>query len=140
MKCKLRIRHFQPPNSSVSVHNVHFMVCIPLKCGFSGFILLGGCVGDRGDCNPGGRHSKNPLGLLESLCFTTNWYCPAPQKQKTLGEVLFGSLHKFHVIHSASRNYTWKARISCVIHGVGHYIGKCRRGTPIYGPITQKSM
>ena len=32
---------------------------------------------------------------------------------KILGEFVFGSLHNFHVIHSASRNYTWK---------VGHYI------------------
>ena len=31
MKCKPWIRHFQPPKFSVSVHNVHFMVCAVLK-------------------------------------------------------------------------------------------------------------
>ena len=49
--------------------------------------------------------------------------------QKISGKLIFGSLHKFHVIHSASRNYTWKAGILCVIHGVGHYIEKIGRGT-----------
>ena len=41
---------------------------------------------------------------------------------KNLGELIFGSLHKSHVIHSASRNYTWKASILFVVSGVGHYI------------------
>ena len=39
-------------------------------------------------------------------------------------QVIFGSLHHFHVIHTASRNYTWKAGILCVIDGIGHYIEK----------------
>ena len=36
--------------------------------------------------------------------------------------VIFGV--KFHVIHSVSRNYNWKAGILCVIHGVGHHVDK----------------
>ena len=43
---------------------------------------------------------------------------------KNHGELIFGSLHEFHVVNSASRNYTWKANILCVFDGVGHYIEK----------------
>ena len=43
---------------------------------------------------------------------------------KIRGELIFGSLHSFHVIHCVSRNYTWKSRILCVIYGVGQYIEK----------------
>ena len=51
---------------------------------------------------------------------------PGPQQHyihnQIPGEFIFGLLHKFHVIHSASRNYTWKAGILCVTDGVCHYI------------------
>ena len=53
---------------------------------------------------------------------------------KMLGELMFGSLHKFHVIHCASRSYTWKADFFSVIHGVGHYIEKF--GELIFGVMT----
>ena len=43
---------------------------------------------------------------------------------KILGELIFGSLHNFSVIHCVSRNYIWRAGILCVINGVGHYIDK----------------
>ena len=45
---------------------------------------------------------------------------------KNAGVFAFGSLHNFHVAHSASRNYTWKTGILCVcnIDGVGQYIEK----------------
>ena len=43
---------------------------------------------------------------------------------KILGELAFGSLHHFHVIHCVLRKYTWKAGILSVIDGVGHYIEK----------------
>ena len=37
MKCKPRIRHFPPPKfNSVSVHDVHFIVCAPLILALSG--------------------------------------------------------------------------------------------------------
>ena len=36
--------------------------------------------------------------------------------------IMFGSLHKFHVIHGTSRNCTWKAGSLCVIDGASHYI------------------
>ena len=52
---------------------------------------------------------------------------PTPQKtyiHKRNGDLIFGSLHNFHVIHSlfASRSCTWKAGILCLLNGVGHYI------------------
>ena len=52
---------------------------------------------------------------------------PRPSKTshrytKNPGEVVSGSLHKFHVIHTAWRNCTWKAGALCVIHRVDHYI------------------
>ena len=55
------------------------------------------------------------------------YHYPAPQKhdiqkRQNLGEFIFDPLHKFPVIHSASRNYTWTARFLLVIYGVGHYI------------------
>ena len=37
-----------------------------------------------------------------------------------MGELIVGSLHKFLVIDSASRNYTWKAGVLFVIHGACH--------------------
>ena len=64
-----------------------------------------------------------------------------PRLPKTLhtykipGEFIFSSSHKYNVIHTASRNYTWKTGILCVIHGVGHYIDKCW-GHILYGLIT----
>ena len=50
--------------------------------------------------------------------------CPTPQNQYTeecLGELILGSLHRSRVIHCATRDLTWKARILCVSNGVGHY-------------------
>ena len=38
--------------------------------------------------------------------------------------MILGSIHKSHVVHSPSRNYTCKAGMLCVIDGVGHYIEK----------------
>ena len=32
------------------------------------------------------------------------------------------SSHDSHVVHCASRNYTWKADFFCVMDGVGHFI------------------
>ena len=46
--------------------------------------------------------------------------------QKNDWELMFGSLHKFHVIHCVSINYTWNAGVLSVIHGVGHCIEKFR--------------
>ena len=37
---------------------------------------------------------------------------------KLLGELILGSLHNFHVFHCVSRNYVWKSRFLCVIHGL----------------------
>ena len=43
---------------------------------------------------------------------------PRPSKTfNNLGELILGSLHNFHVIHSVSRNYTWNAGMLCVISG-----------------------
>ena len=43
-------------------------------------------------------------------------YYPTPQKHYIhkiiFGELIFGSLHQFHVIYCASRNYTWKVEAS----------------------------
>ena len=42
---------------------------------------------------------------------------------KTYGVFTFGSLpSSIHVIHCASRSYTWKAWMLCVVEGAGHYI------------------
>ena len=63
------------------------------------------------------------LGLAGLPCFTTL----EPEEttyMKNLGDLIYCSLHNVHVIHSASRNYTWKAGSLCVINGVGHYIEK----------------
>ena len=53
---------------------------------------------------------------------------PCPQEpyihRTILGEVIFGSLHKFHIIHCVSRNYTWKAIVSLGKRGVVNYIKK----------------
>ena len=45
----------------------------------------------------------------------------------------FGSLHRFHAIHCAPRNYTWKTGILCLIHGAGHYI---KSEEVLFGVIT----
>ena len=44
----------------------------------------------------------------------------ALQKHDIHNKFVFGSLHSSYAIHRASRNYTWKAGLLCVIHGVGH--------------------
>ena len=53
---------------------------------------------------------------------------PDPQEhyihEKHLRKFILGSLHQFHVIHCASRDYTWKTRLVYVIDGIGHYIEK----------------
>ena len=71
--------------------------------------------------------------------FSEGFRVPRPSKhyihRKTLGELIFGSLHKFHVVPSASRSYTWNAGILCGIHGVGPYIEKFGEDT-MYGLIT----
>ena len=49
---------------------------------------------------------------------------PRPSKTlhafKILRELIFGSVHHFHVMHCTSRNYIWKAGILSEIDGVGH--------------------
>ena len=45
---------------------------------------------------------------------------PLPSKkctQKMLGELLFGSIHNYHVVHRASRSHIWRTTFMCSMQG-----------------------
>ena len=67
--------------------------------------------------NSGGINSRNDF-----MCITSKYSRGINIVIQAFRMVIFGSLHHFHVVHCASRNYTWKARILCGIEGVGQYI------------------
>ena len=65
---------------------------------------------------------------------------PRPSKtlhtQRNSGKFIFGSLHNLHVIHSASRNYTWKTYFFSVYSmGLAAITWKIS-GEVIFGDVT----
>ena len=85
----------------------------------------GGAAGRGGPGSKGG--SLVPArGVLRPVCGQEAWehHKPGPPNEPgslAFFQLILGSLHNLHVIQRASRHYTWKARILCVIDGVGHY-------------------
>ena len=76
----------QPEGALKTLTSLHKKIR-PRSCLCFSAILASSCQGKR----------TSPLETLET--------------EAILGEMLFGSLHTFHVIHCASKNYIWKAAI-----------------------------
>ena len=74
VKCKPWIRHFNLPNSSVSVPNVHFMVCAPLRNHFWGsiFDLIFWSFDFWSGCKEKARKEESRCGF-----FAYSWKFPA---------------------------------------------------------------
>ena len=74
----------------------------------------------RGIDLPFHYESESEINLQILIC---NHFCVNGTYIKTiLGELIFGSLHRFYVVHCASRNYTLNAHFFPMIDGVSDYI------------------
>ena len=58
------------------------------------------------------------------LVLSSVWWKHSAPPKHYIDDQSWGMLHTFHGIHRASRNYTLKARVMCVIDGDGHHIEK----------------